>query len=62
MIWYNVCTTNAIILILTLIFISFYVYGDIPQTPSNGVCISKLIRFALVSTHVDDFKNATSYS
>ena len=30
--------------------------GDVPCSPSNGVYISQLIRFARVCSHVDDFK------
>ena len=29
--------------------------GDVPRRPSYGVCISQLIRFARVCSHVDDF-------
>ena len=29
--------------------------GDVPRDPSYGVYISKLIRFARVCSHVDDF-------
>ena len=29
--------------------------GDVPRSASYGVYISQLIRFALVSSHVDDF-------
>ena len=29
--------------------------GDVPRRPSYGVCISHLIRFARVCSHVDDF-------
>ena len=29
--------------------------GDVPRTTSYGVCISKLIRFARVSSHLADF-------
>ena len=29
--------------------------GDVPRRPSFGVCISQLIRFARVCSHVDDF-------
>ena len=31
--------------------------GDVPHSPSNGVYISQLIRFARVCSHVDDFNN-----
>ena len=30
--------------------------GDVPRSPSYGVCISRLIRFARVCSNVDDFK------
>ena len=29
--------------------------GEVPRSTSNGVYISQLIRFARVSSHVDDF-------
>ena len=31
--------------------------GDVPPSTSYGVHISQLIRFARVSSHVDDFNN-----
>ena len=31
--------------------------GDVPPSPSYGVFISQLIRFAGVWSHVDDFNN-----
>ena len=31
--------------------------GDVPRSPSYGVYISQLIRFARVSSYVDDFNN-----
>ena len=31
--------------------------GEIPHSPSYGVCISQLIRFARVCSNVDDFNN-----
>ena len=31
--------------------------GDVPRSASYGVYISQLIRFARVSSHVDDFKS-----
>ena len=31
--------------------------GEVPRSPSNGVYISQLIRFARVCSHVDDFNN-----
>ena len=30
--------------------------GDVPRSTSYGVCISQLIQFARVSSHLDDFK------
>ena len=30
--------------------------GDVPRSPSYGVYISQLIRFARVCSYVDDFK------
>ena len=37
-------------------FVSFpFLDGDVPRTTSYGVYISQLIRFARVSSHVDDF-------
>ena len=32
--------------------------GDVPRSPSYGVYISQLIRFARVCSNVDDFKNS----
>ena len=32
--------------------------GDVPRSPSYGVYISQLIRFARVYSNVDDFKNS----
>ena len=32
-----------------------FLYGDVPRSTSYGVYISQLIRFARVSSHVDDF-------
>ena len=32
-----------------------FVDGDVPRSASYGVYISQLIRFACVSSHVDDF-------
>ena len=32
-----------------------FLHGDVPRWTSYGVYISQLIRFARVSTHVDDF-------
>ena len=31
--------------------------GDVPRSPSYGVYISQLIRYARVCSHVDDFNN-----
>ena len=31
--------------------------GDVPRSPSYGVYISQLIRFARVCSYVDDFNN-----
>ena len=31
--------------------------GDVPHSPSYGVCISQLIRFARLCSIVDDFNN-----
>ena len=31
--------------------------GDVPRSPSYGVYISQLIRFAKVCSNVDDFNN-----
>ena len=43
-------------MILILIFVHFpFLNGDVPRSASYGVYISQLIRFARVSSHVDDF-------
>ena len=43
-------------MILILIFVNFpFLDGDIPRSTSYGVYISQLIRFARMSSHVDDF-------
>ena len=34
-----------------------FLEGDVPRSPSYGVCISQLIRFARVCSNVDDFNN-----
>ena len=34
-----------------------FLYGDGPRSTSYGVYISQLIRFARVSSHVDDFNS-----
>ena len=35
--------------------------GDVPRSTSYGVHISQLIRFARVSSHVDDFNNRNKF-
>ena len=35
--------------------------GDVPCSPSYGVYISQLIRFARVCSNVDDFNNKTYF-
>ena len=35
--------------------------GDVPHSPSSGVCISQLIRFARVCSNVDDFTTETYF-
>ena len=35
--------------------------GDVPRSPSYGVYISQLIRFARVCSNVDDFYNRNSF-
>ena len=41
---------------ITLILINFpFLDSDVPRRPSYGVYISKLIRFARVCSHVEDF-------
>ena len=35
--------------------------GDVPRSPSYGVYISQLIRFARVCSNVDDFNNRSSF-
>ena len=34
-----------------------FLYGDVPCSPSYGVYISQLIRFARICSNVDDFNN-----
>ena len=34
-----------------------FLNGDVPRSPSHGVYISQLIRFARVCSNVDDFNN-----
>ena len=36
--------------------------GDVPRSPSYGVYIYQLIRFARVCSYVDDFNNANSFN
>ena len=35
--------------------------GDVPRSPSYGVYISQLIRFARVCSDIDDFNNRTLF-
>ena len=35
--------------------------GDVPHSPSYGVYISQLIRFARVCSNIDDFNNRTLF-
>ena len=35
--------------------------GDLPRSPSYGVYISQLIRFAIVCSNDDDFKSTETY-
>ena len=35
--------------------------GDVPRRPSYGGCISQLIRFARVCSHVDDFNTRNNF-
>ena len=35
-----------------------FLNGDVPSSPSYGMYISQLIRFARVCSHVDDFNNS----
>ena len=35
--------------------------GDVPRSPSYGVHISQLIRFARVCSNIDDFNNRTLF-
>ena len=35
--------------------------GDVPRSPSYGVYISQLIRFARVFSNIDDFNNRTLF-
>ena len=45
---------NEMILIFKIVNFPF-LDGDVPRSTSYGVYISQLIRFARVSSHVDDF-------
>ena len=36
--------------------------GAVPRSPSSGVYISQLIRFARVCSNVDDFNNRTFFN
>ena len=38
-----------------------FIDGDVPRSPSYGVYISQLIRFARVCSNVDDFNNRNSF-
>ena len=38
-----------------------FLEGDVPRSPSYGVYISQLIRFARVCSNVDDFNNRNLY-
>ena len=38
-----------------------FFYGDVPRSPSYGVKISQLIRFARVCSNVDDFNNRNTF-
>ena len=47
---------------MTFIFIDFSpLDGDVQRRPSYGVYISKLIRFARVFSHLDDFNARNKY-
>ena len=35
-----------------------FIDGDVPRSPSYGVYISQIIRFAIVCSNVDDFNNS----
>ena len=47
---------NGMILILNIVNVPF-LDGDVPRSPSYGVCISERICFARVCSIVDDFNN-----
>ena len=38
-----------------------FLNGDVPRSPSYGAYISQLIRFARVSSNVDDFNNGNLF-
>ena len=38
-----------------------FIDGDVPRSPSYGVYISQLIRFARVCSKIDDFNNRTLF-
>ena len=38
-----------------------FLVGDVPRSPSYGVYISQLIRFARVCSNIDDFNNRTLF-
>ena len=38
-----------------------FLEGDVPRSPSYGINISILIRFARVCSHVDDFNNRNNF-
>ena len=48
---------NGVILILKYIVNFSFLDGDVPRSPSYGVYISQLIRFARVYSNVCDFNN-----
>ena len=47
---------NGMILIFKIVNFPF-LYGDVPRSPSHGVYIFQLIRFARVCSNVDDFNH-----
>ena len=61
----NLSITNGIVflkfmingMILILIVNFPFLDGDVPRSPSYGVYISQLIRFARLCSNVDDFNN-----
>ena len=51
-------STNYMITVLLAGFVNFpFLDGDVPCSPSYGVYISQLIRFARVCSNDDDFNN-----